>query len=139
MLVIILINVVMFNLWGSGHVAGSEGLSQATQHVGPPAWPGEVAEELHRQGIRPGDKVAVIGYGFDSYWARLARVQIAAEMFDSEADPFWLGDSSVKSGVLHAFASSGAKAIVAERVPPYVNPTGWHRVGRSNYYIYVFV
>jgi hypothetical protein len=81
--------------------------------------------------------VAIIGYGFDAYWARLARVKIVAEMLDWQADDFWLGDPMFQSRVLHVFASTGAKAVVAENVPSYASLIGWHRVGESNYFIYI--
>jgi hypothetical protein len=69
--------------------------------------------------VEQGDKVAVIGYGFGSFWARLARVQIVAEMLGWQADDFWLGDPALQSEVVQAFAGTGARAIVAEKVPSY--------------------
>jgi hypothetical protein len=139
MLSSLLVNIIAFNLEGFRDLTGLGKVNQLTssQKARRPSWPGEVAEELYRLGIQSGDKVAVIGYAFDSSWARLARVQIGAEMFDWEADPFWLGGPSVQFEVFRAFAGTGARAIVAERVPSYVTATGWHRVGNSNYYIYV--
>jgi hypothetical protein len=139
MLSVMLMNIMAFNLQGFCDLTGVGKVNQvpSPQKAGRPGWPGAVAEELHRLGIRPGDKVAVIGYAFDSFWARLARVQIVAEMFDWQAEKFWLGESALQSNVLRAFAGTGAKAIVAERVPSNVSPTGWHRVGNSNYYIYL--
>jgi hypothetical protein len=138
MLSFLLMNIIAFNFEGVRDLTGPRNVNQGvrSQKAGRPSWP-EVAEELHRLGIRSGDKVAVIGYAFDSFWARLARVQIGAEMFGWQADEFWLGNPSLQSEVLRAFASTGARAIVAERVPAYVRPTGWHQVGKSNYYIYV--
>jgi hypothetical protein len=82
--------------------------------------------------------VAIIGYGFDSFWARLARVRIVAEMLGHQAGDFWLGSEALQQEVLRAFASTGASAIVAEYVPDYARLNGWHQVGNSNYYIYVF-
>jgi hypothetical protein len=134
------INIATFNVEGVRKLAGFGNGNQVTssEKSASSRWAEEVAEELHRLEIRPGDKVAVIGYAFDSFWARLAHVQIVAEMFDSEADPFWSGSPSLQSEVFRAFAGTGARAIVAERVPGYVTPNGWHRVGNSNYYILVF-
>lgn len=138
MLLFMLVNIAAFNLEGLNTLTFGANTGQpSSQEASPPRWPGEVAEELHRLGVQPGDKVAVIGYAFDSYWARLARVKIVAEMLDWQADPFWLGEPSLQSKALQAFASTGAKAIVAERVPAYVHPTHWHRVRNSNYYIYL--
>jgi hypothetical protein len=140
MLSVNLINIAAFNFDGFRKLIGlprPNPLNSATK-AGARTWAGEVAEELHRLGIESGDKIAVIGYAFTSFWARLARVQIVAEMFDWEADPFWLGGPAAQAEVLKAFAGSGARAIVAERVPLHVTPSGWHRVGSSNYYIYLF-
>ena len=140
MVLFLLMNIAAFNLEGFRDLTGFGKVNNiaSPQQAGPPNWPGAVAEDLHRLGIRSGDKVGVIGYAFDSFWARLARVQIVAEMFDGQADQFWLGAPVFQSTVLQAFARSGAKAIVAERVPNYVTPSGWHRIGSSSYYIYAF-
>ena len=107
------------------------------QQAGPPDWPGEVAQALHALDVVPGDHVAIIGHGFTSFWARLARVKIVAEMFGQDADPFWLGDASFRVRVIDAFAATSASAIVAEHVPHYATLEDWHRVGNSNYYIYL--
>jgi hypothetical protein len=141
MLAVVLVNVFAFTLERGSRFLGLHFAQRVDSGPGSPAepsWPGEVADELHRLGVRPGDKVATIGYAFDSYWARLARVQIVAEMFDWEARPFWSGTPSFQSEVLRAFARSGASAVVAERVPVDVDPAKWHRVGTSGYYVYVF-
>jgi hypothetical protein len=111
----------------------------ATQSIEsrPPSWPGEVAEELQSLGIRPGDPVGLIGYGFDSFWARLARVRIVAEMLEADAEPFWRGDPSLRADVIEAFAGTEAKAIVAEYVPAGTSMNGWHQVNDTNFFIYL--
>jgi hypothetical protein len=138
MVLLLLVNIASFNLervrdllgWGDPH--------QFTQsNVARPSWPGEVAESLHGLGIEPGDRVGVIGFGFSSFWARLADVQIVAELLSRDAEAFYLGDAQVQNEVIHAFAGTGASAIVAEKVPTYAKLSGWHQVGRSNYYIYL--
>ncbi len=136
-----LANLVAFNLEGYGRLA--EGSSAALQEEAPPARPFEVALALRQSDVPPGSRVGVIGYGFDSYWARLARVKIVAEMFEWEAGPFWLGDDGQpeaakrQEAVLEAFAGTGACAVVAEYVPAYARLPGWQQVGTSNYYIYL--
>jgi hypothetical protein len=138
MILFMLMNIAAFNLEGMVNLTSSKSTTHLTNpKAGPPSWPGEVAEELHRLGVHAGDKVAVIGYAFDSFWARLARVKIVAEMLDQDAETFWRGDPSLRSEVLRAFANTGAKAIVAEYVPNYASMVNWHRVGNSNYYVYV--
>ena len=103
----------------------------------PPGWPGEVAQELQQLGINPGEPVGVIGYGFDSYWARLAKVRIVAEMLDVDAEALWLADEELQTRVVEAFAAAGADAIVAEYVPDHASLVGWHRVNDSNFFIYL--
>jgi hypothetical protein len=137
--VFVLMNVFFFNLAGFGALRSTANKAQGLndQHTLPSARPVQVAEELHQLGINDSDRVGVIGYAFDSFWARLARVQIVAEMFNWQADDFYLGDSAMKSAVYDTFANSGAKAIVAEHVPLYASLEGWYQVGNSNYYIYL--
>lgn len=138
MLAFMLMSILAFNLEGLKTLVGGESAAPGDNQSAPaPSWPGEVAEELHRLGIQAGDSVAVIGYGFDAFWARLARVQIVAEMLEWQAEAFWLGDSTVRSQVIEAFAHTGAKAIVAEHVPAYASLAGWHRIGDTDYYIYL--
>jgi hypothetical protein len=137
MILFILANVALFNLQRFADLSGGSEPPSPVEVVGPPEWPGAVAEELWRLGIAPGDQVAVIGYAFDSYWARLARVKIVAETLGWQADALWLGDPAFQEEVLATFASAGANAVVAEYVPPYANLSGWHRVGNSNYYIFL--
>ena len=132
------LNIIAFNLEGVAtlnHQANLQAFKQ--EQAPPPSWPGEVAQTLHQLGIQPGDKVAIIGYGFTSFWARLAQVQIIAEMSGLEADPFWLGTPTKQAEVIRAFSKIGAQAIVAEDVPAYASLPSWHQVGNSNYYIYL--
>jgi hypothetical protein len=136
MITFMLVSLVAFNLEGFRALSRNTGQS-ASPVAGPPRWPGEVAEELQGLGMQPGDKVAVIGYAFDSFWARLARVKIVAEMLDSGADAFWVGKPALQDEVIRAFAGTGAKAIVAENVPSYASLVGWRQIGNSNYYIYL--
>jgi hypothetical protein len=129
------VSLILFNLQGFGDLTRNSAPETAVAR--PPSWPGATAEALAELGIVQGDPVAVIGYGFDSFWARLARVKIVAEMLGWQADPFWLGDAALQEDVLAAFAAAGAKAIVAEYAPPYANLPGWHQVESSNFFIYL--
>jgi hypothetical protein len=87
MILVMLGNILVFNLEGFVALERKQETRSDASNL-PPSWPGEVAQELHELGIQPGDQVGVIGYAFDSYWARLARVKIVAEMLDWEAIPF---------------------------------------------------
>jgi hypothetical protein len=133
----LLANIAIFNLDGFKRLTPTMGAATIEQ-TAPPARPLEVAQALHELGIDQGDKVGVIGYAYDSFWARLARVKIVAEMFESQAiDDFWRGDASLRDSVLLAFVDAGTSAVIAEYVPEDAGPADWHRVGNSSYYIYV--
>ena len=133
----LLANITMFNLDGFKRLNPSLEVGHVEQ-TAPPAKPLEVAHALHELGVTPGDKVGVIGYAYDSFWARLARVKIVAEMLEADADEFWRGDEALRQSVLQAFANTGVDAVVAEYVPGYAGLRDWHQVENSNYYIYVF-
>jgi hypothetical protein len=131
----LLANIILFNLDGFIRLNPplQSGLSVA---AAPAAKPIAVAQTLRELGVSQDDKVGVIGYAYDSFWARLARVRIVAEML--EAEEFWRGDQALRQSVLQAFANTGVDAVVAEYVPDYAGLRDWHQVDNSNYYIYVF-
>ncbi len=97
----------------------------------------EVAEGLRKMGVQPGDKVATIGSGFKAYWARLARVSIVAEIPREGVDSFWAASPSAQSQVMPIFAKTGAKVVVAEKMPSFVLVSGWQRIGTTDYYRYL--
>jgi len=105
----------------------------------------KAAQALNEKGIRPGDKVAVVGgsYGHygpvgegGAYLARLAGIQIVAQV--NEADRFWTADPSTQSQVIEAIARTGAKAILTIPEPPRSSPESqWQRLGNTNYYTHL--
>jgi 4-amino-4-deoxy-L-arabinose transferase-like glycosyltransferase len=129
-------NIVIFNLDGLNRLKQPVE-DKSMQPLSVPARPLAVAQTLRELGVNAGDKVAVIGYAYDSYWARLARVKIVSEMLETDAVHFWRSNPTLQQTVLQAFAGTGAKAVIAEYVPQYAQLPGWQRVGISNYYIYV--
>jgi hypothetical protein len=133
----LLANIVLFNLDGFSRLNPSID-SNYVEPSAPPATPLAVAESLQELGIQGGDTVGVIGYAYDSYWARLARVKIVAEMLDADSEDLWRTDDAQQQAVLQAFASAGVRAVVAEYVPQHAHVLNWHQVGRSNFYIYTF-
>jgi hypothetical protein len=132
----LIVNLTIFNLDGIRRLSPTSGITMSAAYE--PIKPLRVAQELTQHGIMNGDYVGVIGYGFDSFWARLARVQITAEMLEYEAGDFWLGDDDLQAAVMEAFASTGVKAVVAEFVPYYARLNGWKQVDNSYYFIYLF-
>lgn len=95
----------------------------------------QIAEQLRRDGVRPGDRVASIGFTFDGYWAHLADVKIVAEVTQGDAGTFWLSEPATKARVLQTFTNLGAKAVVCNRVPQFSSPPGWQHVGQSEFFV----
>ena len=96
------------------------------------------ANHLKHLGLQPGDKVAIMGCALCAMpWARLARVQIAAETPWTEMEKVWQADDATKRRIIETFASTGVKAIVAEKTSLAFAGTEWHRIGTTNDYAYV--
>jgi hypothetical protein len=96
-----------------------------------------VAEFLHRMGVQPGDKVASIGRTYDANWAHLAQVKIVAEIPRRDENEFWEANDAIRSQALSTFGKTGAKLVVADRVPSYASVLGWERIGNPGYYVYL--
>jgi hypothetical protein len=131
------LNIALFNLDGLVRLNPDLESGKIEQSL-PPARPLAVAQALVELGISPGDRVGVIGYAYDSFWARLAGVKIVAEMSEEAADLLWSGDETLQKSILQSFAKAGADAVIAEYVPPAVKLQDWHQVGESSYFIYQF-
>jgi hypothetical protein len=103
-----------------------------------------MAGEMSRLGLRPGDRVASLDYALwhTSTWARLARVQVIAEVYywptlsDHDANDFWKADAATQEKIIQAFEKTGARVIVSQRAPVPANAVGWQRVGGTDYYAY---
>jgi len=95
-----------------------------------------VAESLNRNGLLPGQPVAIIGSGWDAMmWARRARVHIVAQIPEENANDFWRApDLQAKSEVYDAFAKSGARVIVTEEKPPSIGFADWKEIENTQYY-----
>lgn len=98
----------------------------------------EVAQDLWREGIKPGDRVAFIGYAaWYHYWAHLAHVSIVSEVAGEGVAPFWAASPQLRSEVTTLLERTGAKAVVARDVPSRLLAEGWRNVPHTNYYVLV--
>ena len=77
----------------------------------------------------------MIGHSPEAYWARLARVRIVAEIPEWGVENFWAADPDIKQRVLETFARTGAKVIIAERVPASPSTSAWQRIAQTDYYV----
>lgn len=133
-------------LWAPGAVSNMRSIISAVRGrsaraVNPPY---EIARGLAAAGVTPGDRVVKVGYGANAYWARLAGVKIVAEVFceDEEFDKvpgiraMFAADGSLLPEARSAFASTGAKAVVASAVPADVARQGWRELGKTGWFVY---
>jgi hypothetical protein len=96
----------------------------------------DVVQELQRNGVNEGDKVAFIGAPLaDRYWAHLGRLTIVAEVPGDEVANFLESSPEVKSRVVETFGSFGTKAVLAEGLPAKELANGWKRIAGTNYYV----
>src|SRR5688572_11813020 len=92
-----------------------------------------VAAALQKLGLQRGQKVASIGRSSESYWARLAGLQIALEVPPQVSDRYWILDAAGRNRVHRVFTDRGATMIVAS-YPPAGGGPGWIRLGSSAFY-----
>jgi len=113
---------------GTAHAIQAGGPYSARNHI-------EVSEGLKKVGVQPGDKVAVLGDGNWSYWARLGRLRIVATVMGPDTPGFWAANAQQKAKVFQMFAESGARVVVTGDLPPLVTlDAGWQPIGTTGYY-----
>ncbi|HYE73962.1 MAG TPA: hypothetical protein VEF04_11560, partial [Blastocatellia bacterium] len=96
----------------------------------------QVATGLAQLGIQRGDRVASIGNAQRAFWARLCGAKIVAEVPERLASQFWSADDLSKARVLAAFAATGAKAVIADKIPEGPVPLGWQPIQATHFYVY---
>lgn len=93
------------------------------------------ARQLWRLGLRPDDRVAVIGNGTGAYWAHLGRLRIVAEIMDTGhgSREFWNSSPAVKQKVYEAFAAAHATRVVG--ICPADASADWQRLPGTPYFV----
>lgn len=102
----------------------------------------DIAQGLQQMGLRPGESIAIIGDGFDDYWAHLAQLHIVAEVPHDEgmrdsAAAFWSAPSSTQVDLLTALERTGARAVIGGQMG-FARPPGWIEVGKTGFLVYFF-
>jgi hypothetical protein len=93
-----------------------------------------VADILTEGGMRPGDRVAVVGDGNWFYWPRLGRFKIVSAIIAVDAPTFWRETPAEKEDVYRLFAGTGAKVLVTAGPLSAEAGSGWRRIGTTAYY-----
>lgn len=103
-------------------------------------WNWQVAEDLHRLGLRPGDPIATIGINMAPGWARLARLRIIAEIptqiLPGEPRDYRSAGERQQRRMVDAFASTGARIIVSGELPFDSPIPGWQSLGHTRLYTF---
>jgi hypothetical protein len=94
----------------------------------------EAAQKLKELGVRPGDRVALIGVLAEQHLMRLANVKAVAELRYRDERRFWTGDADLQDTVFAAFAATGSRIVVAAHAPVTAVKEGWTRLGNTDYY-----
>lgn len=97
------------------------------------------ASELRELGLRPNDKVGIVGYSINCYWAAVIPVQIVTEVpvrfvlrskdrevieDFSQIDTFWKNPRPT----IEIMRRVGIRAIVADAAPIWADTSGWIRL-----------
>jgi hypothetical protein len=99
-----------------------------------------VAADLTRAGLRPGDAVAAIDDTMYSAWPRLAQLRVIAEiplrkneLPTDQLDRYWRAARDRQLQVLDLFRKAGARAVIANPPPKGSPAEGWIPVGKTGY------
>jgi 4-amino-4-deoxy-L-arabinose transferase-like glycosyltransferase len=107
----------------------------ALQHQRNVYW--DVAQNLSKIGVKPGDKFALIGSTEGVHWARLAGVQIVSVLPLGDDEVFWNADRATQERVFAAFASTGSRLVVVKDPPPGSARENWRQLGNTPYYTHL--
>jgi hypothetical protein len=139
-------------------IAGASLISQASKEALRPDYAAGrtpnhalIADFLLHRGLHPGDRVAVIGYGTEAYWAHLARLRVIAEIpphitahQTHPAFDFWESGHEQQQKALTIIEQTGAKAVIAGSqisplgsVPSLVPPP-WKKIDGTDFCAYFF-
>jgi hypothetical protein len=89
-----------------------------------------IALAMRNLGLANGDRLAVVGFGKDCYYARCARLRVVAQIPDKRE--FWNLSASELKSVTERLASIGVKAVVAWDRPNTSAHADWTDVKASD-------
>ena len=95
----------------------------------------KIVQRLSTVGLIAGEPIASVGAPFNCYFARLGRLKFVAEVMDDDVELFWRLDEQRKAEVFRSMASTGARAVIAKRVPV-PERSDWISLGDSGYYVH---
>ena len=123
---VILASVVAIMLIPSLLVAGAiahSAFAESSDHDRPVQY--KVAAELQAMGLRAGDRVAIVGPGFETYYAQIAGLKIVAQI--PNEDEFQHLNPPELATVTARLSALGVKALIAKDRPLSAAPEGWRQ------------
>ncbi len=94
----------------------------------------ELAKALNQAGVSANSRVGSVGTGLYAYWAHLARVNVAAEMWDEDTPLFWNASLTRRNAMLCVMGEAGASVVIGHP-PQNVDLNGWEPLGNSGYWM----
>jgi len=85
---------------------------------------------LRELGLQNGDRLAIVGYGFDCYYARYDRLRVVAQI--PNATEFWHLSAPELKSLEERLAAVGVKAVVASNRPAVSAAADWKDVKVSD-------
>lgn len=97
-----------------------------------------VASDLAKEGLVPGDVIAVIGGGERSMAiARFARARIDVAISWKDSSKFWqLSDPRARIDVYEALREGGARVVLSSGPPPASGFEEWRRIADTDFYVH---
>jgi 4-amino-4-deoxy-L-arabinose transferase-like glycosyltransferase len=102
----------------------------------------DIAAGARKMGLQPGDQIASVDFSNlgMAMWARLARVQIIAEVYywpgsHEGTTSFWTAGLASQEELLQQFSRAGARAVVSSDTPTGPEAYRWSRIGNTGYYL----
>lgn len=116
-----------------------------------------VSDALRARGLQRGDRVAYVGESDDFYWARLAGMQVNAEIrqwptdyfvyslvpktrmpeLEHSVDTYWASPPELKGEIDRLLYRADSKAIVTDTFPADGGTDGWDHVPGTSFYIHL--
>jgi hypothetical protein len=94
--------------------------------------PQQVAADLQAMGLQRGDRMAIVGEGFEAYYAQIAGLKIVAQLPGEEE--FRSLDLSELQSVTARLSALGVKALIAKERPLHAAPADWRALAGSSGY-----
>lgn len=93
-----------------------------------------VAIALQQFGLKPGDRIAVLGRAANAHFARLGRFKIIAEGFRIEDEmPLWARRPEFEAQAIEALKTTHPKAIVRDTPPEFDSNLNWRPIPNTRF------